>query len=318
MHQWLLGLLGWQTHVNDTANAFLFPGVVPLTLAVGGLWWSLRAATATATTATTATTASAVSTSTAAGAPGASVSRYGERSRHAARVHPIAPYWVMGIVAVFVAMGPPLGVWPYVYWLPGLNFVRVPSRFMLLTMLCLGVVAAWGFERLSARLSPWRRGWAAVGVGALLVAEFAMTPLAVEPYAVDIPAIDRWLGAQPVPFAVAEVPLPSPANLGGWERAETTYMLHSLAHYQPTVHGYSGHRPAFHEGLYHALLTFPDRESLDILTGIGVRYIVVHTDLYEPGEWPDVEARLDTWRARLRLVHVEGAGRAYELLPVSR
>jgi hypothetical protein len=42
-------------------------------------------------------------------------------------------------------MGPPLGIWPLVYWLPGLNFIRVPSRFTILALLGLAVLAAFGF-----------------------------------------------------------------------------------------------------------------------------------------------------------------------------
>jgi hypothetical protein len=41
--------------------------------------------------------------------------------------------------------------------------------------------------------------------------------------------------------------------------------------------------------------------------------VVVHTDLYAPEELAQVEHRLAEWSSRLRLEHVEGAGRVYSL-----
>ena len=91
-------------------------------------------------------------------------------------------------------------------------------------------------------------------------------------------------------------------------------MLHSTAHFQKTVHGYSGWRTLFHLQLYAEMESFPDERSVASLSDIGVTYIVVHTDLYPAGEWGQVEARLREFSSRLRLEHVEGTGRAYALL----
>jgi hypothetical protein len=59
---------------------------------------------------------------------------------------------------------------------------------------------------------------------------------------------------------------------------------------------------------------FPDETSVASLFDVGVTYIVVHTDLYPPGEWSRVEERLREFSSRLRLEHVEGAGRVYSVL----
>jgi hypothetical protein len=40
----------------------------------------------------------------------------------------------------------------------------------------------------------------------------------------------------------------------------------------------------------------------------------VHTDAYPPDEWRRVEERVGQFSSRLRLEHVEGAGRVYSLL----
>jgi len=91
-------------------------------------------------------------------------------------------------------------------------------------------------------------------------------------------------------------------------------MIHSTAHWQKTVHGYSGWRTDLHMQLFDAMQTFPDETSVASLSGLGVTYIVVHTDYYPPGEWNGVEERLRGFSSRLRLEHVEGAGRVYSVV----
>ncbi len=231
------------------------------------------------------------------------------RWRRAARLDPTPFYAGLTLVCVLLAAGPPVGLWPFVYWLPGLNFIRVPSRFMVLAMLGLAVLCGLAIERIRATRAPARATRLAWAVGALLVAEFAAFPLTVVPYRVEIPALDRWLVTQPTPFVVAEVPVrPS-------ERYQTTYMLHSMAHWQKTVHGYSGIRPPLHEDLYTQLRTFPDERSLRSLQDLGVTYVVVHADMYSAEEWAAYQQRLPAFQSRLGLAHQDSGGAVYRLLP---
>ncbi len=67
--------------------------------------------------------------------------------------------------------------------------------------------------------------------------------------------------------------------------------------------------------MYILLRGFPDEASLDELARLEVRYVVVHTDLYPPGEWDQVAARIDHFGSRLQLEHVAGTGRVYSLSP---
>ena len=222
-------------------------------------------------------------------------------------------YLVLGIVATLMFIAWPFELWRYVYWLPGLNFIRVPSRFIILTMLALAVLAGIGLDFLVARRSQTLRILAATAVTLLLLGEYCMYPFAGVPFAVEIPAIDRWLATQPKPFAVAEVPVPSAGDLGALERQQTRSMLHSMAHWQKTVHGYSGIRQPFHAQLYDELTAFPDATSLTSLRAAGVNYVIVHTEDY--GErWPAIEEQIRKTSA-LRLEHVEGSGRVYSLVP---
>jgi hypothetical protein len=266
--------------ILDTASAYLFPGFLPLLLAAAALAAGL-------------------------------VRRAGTSNRPG----PVAFYGILALVSVWLSIGPPLGLWPLVYWLPGMSFIRVPSRFTMLAVLGLAIVAAAGFEWLASRLAPRGRRVFAAAITLLLVAEFAAVPLAVVPYHVDIPLADRWLAGRPGPFAIAEVPLPDPLQAGPFERRQTMYMLHSMGHWQKTVHGYSGIRAPLHDRLYALLRNFPDDASLDELARLDVRYVVVHTDLYPAGGWEQVSARIERHGRRLRLEHVAGTGRVYSLSP---
>jgi hypothetical protein len=221
-------------------------------------------------------------------------------------------YFLVGLGALLMFSSWPIEVWRHVYWLPGLNFIRVPSRFILLVMLSLAVLAGMGFDRLAVQMPRTLKSIAAVVIAALLLGEYASFPFGSVPYRVDIPPIDRWLDTQPKPFVVAEVPVPSPGDIGALERQQTTSMLHATAHWQKTIHGYSGIRRPFHDRLYLDLTEFPGGQSINSLRTAGVTFIVVHTDAYR-GNWPTIEERIAR-TASLKLEHVEGAGRVYSLV----
>ena len=276
LHQWLLQRMS-SAPVLETASAFLFPGYLPLVLAVVALLWQARWSTA----------------------------RRGSMVIFAA---------TLALVGLWLSLGPPLGIWPLVYNWPGLSFVRVPSRFLTLGVLGLALLAGFGAERMFARLGPRRGGIAAVVLGLCLAAEFAAFPLQVVPATSEPPRADRWLATLPGPVVVAEVPLPDPRHAGAFERRQTEFMLHSTAHWHKTIHGYSGIRPPFHDALYARLRTFPTESCLTRLAEIGVTHVVVHADLYQPGEWQSVQEQIQAQRDRLALRYVAGTGRVYEVL----
>jgi hypothetical protein len=239
------------------------------------------------------------------------MARGGGRAR-TRRSGPMTVYAALVVLSVWLAIGPPLSLWPFVYWLPGFNFVRVSSRFTLLGVLGLAMLAGAGLEAASERLSRRAAIVAALVVGALICVE-CLVPLGVAKYQINIPEADAWLATQPKPFAVAEVPLPDIRRVGLFNKFQSIYMLHSTVHWQKTVHGWSGLMPVSHLDLFDALVGFPDEQSLRALNDFKVDYIVVHGDLYPRQEWPDVERRLQALPPRVRLVHVDGAERVYAL-----
>jgi hypothetical protein len=260
--------------VNDQAIAYLFPGVIVLVLAA------------------------------------IAVVLY-RPSRQPWRSAPVPFFALLAILSTLMFVTWPLDVWRHVYWLPGFNFIRVPSRFILVVMLCLGVLAAAAFEIVTAKWTTRVRLAAAVALSALLLAEYSSYPFNGVPYRVEIPAADRWLDSQPKPFAVAELPVPSAGDLGNYERSQTRAMLHATAHWQKTVHGYSGIRQPLHDRLYAVMTTFPEPASIDAMRGVGVTYVVVHGQDYGD-RWPQIETRLGQSRD-LQLVYSNGADRVYAI-----
>ena len=361
-HVWLRSLLT-ATDPNATAHAFLFPGFLPLVLAVAALaWWPRRGAAprlleadrawirfafvceiaalmalalalfvtvngplvvryeGTRLFAARSASRAWMAFALLAGLRGilrpraplnvrARLSRFLERLGAWARRRRLDPrtyYTLVVVVSVLLTLGPPLGIWGYVYWLPGFSFIRASSRFMVLGTLGVAVLAGLGFERMTPRLTASKRNILAVFLGAWLVWEFAI-PLQPTPFRVEIPESDRWLARQPKPFTVVELPVyPS-------VRYQTAYMLHSMAHWQKTVHGYSGFEPASHTLLYAEVRGFPSDLSLEHLLQLGVTYAVVHIDMYPPEDWKTVEQKLREFTSWMTLEYTDDRSRVYSL-----
>jgi hypothetical protein len=243
-------------------------------------------------------------------ARGRLIARWAEVQRR----DPTIVYFLMAAFSVWAAFGPPsrywrLGVWRFIYEWPGLNFVRATSRFTVLGLLAVAVLAGIGFDRLVVRRGPTVARALAIVAGVLLILEFAMIPISVTPFRLDVPAADQWVARQRAPFVVAEVPMNS--------RLQTTYMLHSMAHWQKTVHGAARVIPEASQELYRDLLTFPDDNSLRTLRQFGVTYVIVHTDLYAPERRTQLDERLRAYASSLKLEYMDPAGRVYLLRPSS-
>ena len=271
--------------VNTNTQASLFPGYLPLLLAAAA-FMRHRSGDTNAPSFNIATRAM-------------NIARWPSTRRGDARVF----YGLLVVACALLAVGPPYGPWRFLYWLPGLSFIRVPSRFMILATLGVAVLCAFGFERLTRRASSRTRRLVAAAVCAALIGEFAVIPFDVVPNPVVIPAADRWLDLQQRPFVVAELPPMDPS----------VPMLHSMAHWEKTVHGYSGWKPQLTQQIEEQLSRFPDEGSLDALSKVGVTYLVVHASMYPPGEWPTMERRLEQVGSRLTLRYRDSQGRVYAL-----
>lgn len=253
LDQWIVSLFAG-SDVNANAGAYLFPGVLPLLLAIIAVV--------------------------------------------AVRRREVWFYALLAVVSLLMFTPPPISLWPAVYWLPAFNFIRAPSRFMILTTLALAILAAYGFERLAGKWKPA----ATVALALLLLAEFSAYPFEGTQYRYEVPAIDRWLATQPGPIVVAELPTPSSRLSGPFERHQTRAMLHSTGHWHSTIHGYSGIRSPRLDEATMVLMRFPDDDSVAKLRELGVTHVVVHGDAV--AEHP-----------ALSLLHAEADGRVYTFRP---
>ena len=214
-------------------------------------------------------------------------------------------YFLLVILSLWISLGPPFGLYSALHrTLPGFDFIRVPSRFTLLTVLGLSVLAGVGLEHGLARARSTRRRLVAAVAMGILIFEFAAFPLDAPAYSLDIPSVDRWIAEKTRtdgPFALVELPVPDPRDAVRSARWHSIYMIHSTAHWQRLVNGYSGFTPAEQDALFRKLANFPDQMSLDALEQLGVSYAVIHRNGYGNAEWEEVQAKLDAFGERLRL-----------------
>jgi hypothetical protein len=225
---------------------------------------------------------------------------------------PLGFYVLLVVLSLWAALGPRFGLYAALYRiLPGFDFIRVPARLTLLTLLGCAVLAGVGFDRIRG---TGRRSMGAGLIGLMLTIEVAAFPLDAPPYSIPIPPIEQRLAKYPERLAIVELPVPDPRDGIDSARFHSLYMVYSTVHWHRLVNGYSGFRPESHDLLFRKLVNFPDEASLDSLEDLGVALAVLHRDRYRPREWSKVEERLERFEDRLRLELEEGEGLVYRLI----
>jgi hypothetical protein len=234
-----------------------------------------------------------------------------KRWRQANRQNAALFYGLLALFGCALLIGPPFGLWQLVYWIPPLNFIRAPLRFSLLVVLGLAVLTGFALDRSTSRLSPRGRTLVASLVGLLFVIEFAAIPIDGTETTMDVPSIDRWLDTQPKPFIIAEVPIATPGDVSRFNAESARYMVHSTAHFQKTVMGFTGVLPPDHALLFDELSRFPDEAGLRHLAALHVTYVVVHGEDYAPEDLGRLDSQIRQFSSWLTLVHAEGRARVY-------
>jgi hypothetical protein len=116
----------------------------------------------------------------------------------------------------------------------------------------------------------------AVAICAVLMLEYWVAPLPLVPYRNAAPPVYAWLAQQPR-GVVAELPVAPPHALPG---DDPRYTYNSTFHWMPMMNGYSGYYPPSYLDNVQRLQRFPDELSTITLQRAGVRYVIVHTDAY--------------------------------------
>jgi len=227
---------------------------------------------------------------------------------------PAGYYLFVGALSLWASLGPAAGLYTALYrFVPGFDFIRVPSRLTILTVLALAVLAGFGVEFLVAK----RRALAPLAL-VLVLAELAAFPLDTREDSVTTSPMDLWLAARADRGAIVALPIPDPRDEVAAARRHSTYMLDSIVHFRPLVNGYSGFTPASHVRLFRILTTFPDDAGLTELEKLGVRHAVFHRRSYSDEEWERVLRKAAALSDRLSLAATFDEGRVYEITRSSR
>ena len=289
LYRWIDTSFGWPAEIlGRPARSYLFPGIVPVLLAIFGLVSSgIRRG----------------------GAGGIGTDGGAARDGRALCTRDQLFWLVLLIFAFWLALGPRAGLYLIIERLPVLRLLRVPSRLFLIVSFSLSVLAAFGVARLCASEKLTIKSIRVpllAGLALLFAVEAAYAPMTTHEFVPGPGPRHQFLANQPGDFAVVEFPI-DPHNY----TLSTRQVFNSVHHWKKLLVGYSGFQTKENVELLERLqATFPSDECFDELRELGVRYVIV------------LEARYGRRRARSirehpRLQEVRRFGETgiYEILP---
>jgi hypothetical protein len=234
------------------------------------------------------------------------------------------------VLALWASFGPAAGLYRVLNaTFPAFSLMRAPSRFGVLVAFSLSVLAGVSIVALLGRLErPGDRAtdraadraasnrhrtplFAAAALAAVAVLELEV-PLAFSPVPPTEPAY-RVL-ATLRRGAIIELPFYSTR----FASERTRYMLNSTAHWMPLVNAFSSYIPPDLFAKTDSLSQFPTADALKMLEGDGVRYAVVHLNLFSPEARDDVIARIDEFQEYLARRYADDHVRIYEIVGAPR
>ena len=241
-------------------------------------------------------------------------------------------YGAIALLAVLFSLGPEPTAWgtpilpvgPYrlaMSLVPGLDGLRVPARLAMVVYLALSVLAGIGVAHYFAGLSTRVRAGLGASLATLVLLEgYGPTPYETLPRdgrSFDA-AVYTWLADRPS-GAVLELPMEGRhENLQAHHTLR--YQYRTLEHGHPLVNGFSGYSSLLVDFLPVAPMW--DRAVTgDLLRGlrlIGVRYVIVHEQLYVDQSLARATvAALRAQRDEVATVHTVGTTHVFDLGEVS-
>jgi hypothetical protein len=231
----------------------------------------------------------------------AAVALWGAWTQRADRRRWIALYSSIALAGAVLSMGPHMRILgtlvtrhgPY-EWLmrimPGMTGMRVPSRFAIIFMAGLAVVAGCGAPIVLSRIRPRLQPAVLALLLILVVADGWAVPIVVERYPgrarPEDRAVAEWLRAAP-PGAVLHLPIRT------YNFEELNYQYATLLHGHPLVNGFSGYNTPLQEYLREPRSPLYDYErftgTVRMLRRLGVRFVVLHRGDYNMTQQADGE-----------------------------
>jgi hypothetical protein len=230
---------------------------------------------------------------------------------------------VVFIAAAFFALGPiieargrVIGAGPYTWLLdvvPGLDGLRVPARFLMLSALFLSVLAGLGARVLLT--TRWRQvatGVIVAGMAGILTEAWVAPIRTNQPvipdarfFAPEPPAVGRRMN--PIYRVVRQ--LPESAILIEFPFGESAYeilaVFHAGEHRRRLVNGYSGFFPRSYTDRVGALydITINPQRAADVLRASGATHALVHEGAFTGGGGREVSDWLQGLGAREVTAH---------------
>jgi hypothetical protein len=205
----------------------------------------------------------------------------------------VAVYALVGVFGLMASNGPSgpfsaISYDPLAAVLPVLRGLRQISRFGVLTIFSVSVLAAFGCAALEGLVRRRTVAWQ-IAIAAVAFLELCPSPLRFDrpdgdalTLVPDPQPVYRWLAQQTGPFAVLELPLPHVGQ--AWRNAP--YVYWTTAHWHPIVNGYSGYQAPDYMEFRRTLDQFPDESSRKSLAARDVRFIVLHHDRFTRTDRP--------------------------------
>lgn len=227
---------GWTSRwFTEDTNVF-FPGVTALLLAVVGLW---------------------------------------PRGPHR-EAAPVLRRWALALIVtgVVLSLGTTTPVYGWLYEvMPPLRGVRAASRFGMLALCGIGLLAALGTARLLTSRTPRTRLALTAALVVLATAEQWLAPIRTTPFAGVPPIYDR-LTDDGGPVLLVEVPFyPGEA---AFENGE--YVLNATRNWQDVMNGYSGVTPMTYRRHAESFWFFPEGWAIDAIRAAGATHVMVHLE----------------------------------------
>jgi hypothetical protein len=261
----------WPSVAGRSQEDYLFPGLTVAVLTVAGL--------------------------------GVAVYRW-RRNLHDARIHALVFYSLAAVLMAALAMGPggqpdgpPSLLRPYSWLLslPGYDGLRVPSRFAMLTALCLSISAGLALAALT-RARAFATAIAIVACAGAVVDSF------LEPVPIATPPPRIALDQVPPDAMVIEIPVDDlHVSVGA--------MYRSINHRHSLINGYTGHIPP-HYAILGLALRRGDTSVLTSMARLAPLAIVVNPAADQDG---DFRKMIEEIRG-VSLLNVSAAGPIF-LLP---
>lgn len=160
---------------------------------------------------------------------------------------------------------------------PPLKAIRYVSRFAVLVVFCIAVMAGLGAVALMRR---FKAKWAAGAIAAVSIVfmayEYTTVPVMMEPVPKEMPEVYTWLAEQEGDFAIMELRVAKdPPNEG-------VRMYWSLKHGKKLVWGYSGFSPIRQQALAAVSGHVPAQKAVNYLLRVNFKYMLIHGAVTAP------------------------------------